>query len=168
LEVVAAMQFITLVQIRPGDESAETGSRVAAPAARWEHLKLQIQLVGGRVDQIWNVIGNDYDLMFLGQAGDPKTLHRIDALCEAEGYASKTHPAIEAAEYAKLVEDTADVLSYGGRQRQRQDVERGEAKRLATESGDGDPLLKYLGSIEGPADLSATVDKTVHGADRTR
>lgn len=121
------MQFITLVQIRPGDESAETGSRVAAPAARWEHLKHQIQLVGGRVDQIWNVIGNDYDLMFLGQAGDPKTLHRIDALCEAEGYASKTHPAIEAAEYAKLVEDTADVLSYGGRQRQRQDVERGEA-----------------------------------------
>ncbi len=39
---------------------------------------------------------------------------------------------------------------------------------LATESGDGDPLLKYLGSIEGPADLSATVDKTVYGADRAR
>jgi hypothetical protein len=38
---------------------------------------------------------------------------------------------------------------------------------LATESGEGDPLLKYLGSIEGPADLSATVDKTVYGADRT-
>jgi len=37
---------------------------------------------------------------------------------------------------------------------------------LATESGDGDPLLKYLGSIEGPADLSATVGKTVYGAER--
>lgn len=111
------MQFITLIQIRPGDEWAETGSRVAAPAAQWERLKQQIQLVGGRVDQIWNVLGNDYDLMFLGQAGDPKTLHRIDALCEAQGYASKTHPAIEAAEYAKLVEDTADVLSYGRNRR---------------------------------------------------
>ncbi len=39
---------------------------------------------------------------------------------------------------------------------------------LASESGDGDSLLKYLGSIEAPADLSATVDKTVSGADRAR
>ncbi len=39
---------------------------------------------------------------------------------------------------------------------------------LATEVGDGDPLLRYLGSIEGPADLSATVDKTVYGAGRPR
>jgi hypothetical protein len=39
---------------------------------------------------------------------------------------------------------------------------------LATESGDGDPLLQYLGSIEGPADLSATIDQTVYGAGRPR
>lgn len=39
---------------------------------------------------------------------------------------------------------------------------------LAAERGDGDPLLRYLGSIEGPADLSTTVDKTVYGADRAR
>jgi len=39
---------------------------------------------------------------------------------------------------------------------------------LATQSGEGDPLLRYLGSIEGPADLSETVDKTVYGADRPR
>jgi uncharacterized protein with GYD domain len=126
LEVVAVMQFITLVQIRAGDEPAETGSRVAARAAQWEHLKHQIQLVGGQVDQIWNVLGNDYDLMFLGQADDPKTLHRIDAVCKGEGYVSKTHPAIEAAEYAKLVEDTADVLSYG-RNRRDKSRERDEA-----------------------------------------
>ncbi len=121
------MQFITLVQIRPGGASAETGSRVAARAAQWQHLKNQIQLVGGRVNQIWNVLGNDYDLMILGEANDPKTLHRIDAVCKGEGYASKTHPAIEAAEYAQLVEDTADVLTYGGRQRQRPEVEREQA-----------------------------------------
>ena len=35
---------------------------------------------------------------------------------------------------------------------------------LAAQDGEGDPLLRYLGSIEGPADLSATVDKTVYGA----
>jgi len=39
---------------------------------------------------------------------------------------------------------------------------------LATELGEGDPLLRYLGAIEGPADLSATVDKTVYGAGRSR
>ena len=39
---------------------------------------------------------------------------------------------------------------------------------LAAELGEGDPLLRYLGSIEGPADLSATVDKTVYGAGRPR
>jgi hypothetical protein len=39
---------------------------------------------------------------------------------------------------------------------------------LATESAEGDPLLRYLGAIEGPADLSATVDKTVYGAGRAR
>ena len=120
------MQFITLVQIRPGGASAQRGSRVAARAAQWEHLQHQIQLVGGRIDQIWNILGNDYDLMFVGQAEDPKTLHRIDAVCKAEGYPSKTHPAIEAAEYAQLVEDTADVLSYG-RNRRAPGSERDEA-----------------------------------------
>jgi uncharacterized protein with GYD domain len=120
------MQFITLVQIRSGGDSAVAGSRVAARAAQWEHLKHQVQLVGGRVDQIWNVLGNDYDLLLLGEAEDPKTLHRIDAVCKAEGYASKTHPAIPAEEYAQLVEDTADVLSYG-RNRRDKSAERDEA-----------------------------------------
>ena len=44
-------------------------------------------------------------------------LEQLDAICKAEGYASKTHPAIEAAEYAQLVEDTADVLRTGGARR---------------------------------------------------
>lgn len=108
------MHFVTLVQIRPGGTSPETGSRVAARADQWQHLKSQIQLVGGRVNQIWNVLGNHYDLMLLGEADDHKTLHRIDAVCKADGYSSRTHLAIEAEEYAQLVEDTADVLSYGG------------------------------------------------------
>jgi len=111
------MQFITLVQLRPAGASTETGSRVAARATQWRHLQHQIQLVGGRVNQIWNVLGNDYDLMFVCEADDPKTLHRIDAVCKGQGYAAKTHPAIEAEEYARLVEDTANVLDYGRRRR---------------------------------------------------
>ena len=106
------MQFITLVQTRPG-AAGQTGSRAAAHVSQWQHLKNQIQLVGGRVSQTWNVLGNDYDLVFLGEADDPRTLHRIDAICKGEGYASKTHPAMAAEEYARLVEETADVLDYG-------------------------------------------------------
>src|SRR5256885_14154824 len=114
------MQFITLVQLRPAGASTEIGSRVAARAAQWKHLQHQIQLVGGRVDQIWNVLGNDYDLLFVGEADDPKTLHRIDAVCKGQGYAAKTHPAIQAGIYLCLdgrVEDTANVLDYGRRRR---------------------------------------------------
>ena len=33
---------------------------------------------------------------------------------------------------------------------------------LAAEAGEQDPLLAYLGLIDGPADLSETVDKTVY------
>ena len=39
---------------------------------------------------------------------------------------------------------------------------------LATQSAEGDPLLRYLGAIEGPPDLSETVDRTVYGAARSR
>ena len=117
------MQFITLVQTRTKQGAGPPGSRVAAHAAQWQHLKNQIHLVGGRVTQIWNVLGNDYDLVFVGEADDPKTLHRIDAVCKGEGYFAKTHPAIEAAEYARLVEETAEVLNYG-RQRPSADDER--------------------------------------------
>ena len=34
---------------------------------------------------------------------------------------------------------------------------------LAEEAGRTDPLLGYLGLLEGPADLSETIDKTVYG-----
>lgn len=34
---------------------------------------------------------------------------------------------------------------------------------MAAESADGDPLLRYLGVLEGPADLSETIDATVYG-----
>lgn len=33
---------------------------------------------------------------------------------------------------------------------------------IAVENADGDPLLRYLGALAGPSDLSATVDKTVY------
>jgi hypothetical protein len=33
---------------------------------------------------------------------------------------------------------------------------------MATEESEGDPLLRYLGTLDGPADLSETVDATVY------
>jgi uncharacterized protein with GYD domain len=126
LEVCGVVQFVTLVQTRPGATAGEPGSHGAAHAAQWQHLKHQIELVGARVSQIWNVLGNDYDLLFIGDADDPKTLHRIDAVCKGDGFASKTQPAIEAEEYARLVDETAEVLSYG-RQRRGRGTERDEA-----------------------------------------
>src|SRR5207248_1248608 len=116
------MQFITLVQLRPAGASTEIGSRVAARAAQWQHLQHQIQLVGGRVDQIWNVLGNDYDLMFVGEADDPKTLHRVDAICKAEGYMSKTHPAIKASRAIQYrwATPAANMTSISAQQQPRQ------------------------------------------------
>jgi len=35
---------------------------------------------------------------------------------------------------------------------------------LAAEAAEGDPLLGYLGLINGPEDLSETVDRSVYGA----
>jgi hypothetical protein len=34
---------------------------------------------------------------------------------------------------------------------------------LAVDHSDDDPLLRYLGTIQGPEDLSETVDETVYG-----
>lgn len=39
---------------------------------------------------------------------------------------------------------------------------------LAAEHGEQDPLLAYVGLLDGPADLSATIDKTVYGTERRR
>ena len=39
---------------------------------------------------------------------------------------------------------------------------------LAAEASEGDPLLRYLGSLDGPSDLSSTVDETVYAAERAR
>jgi catechol-2,3-dioxygenase len=36
------------------------------------------------------------------------------------------------------------------------------SEALAIEDADGDPLLRYIGSIAGPADMSATVDEVVY------
>jgi hypothetical protein len=58
-----------------------------------------------------NVLGNDYDVLLVGDTTSPKTLHQIDATCKAQGYEAKTHPAIDAEEYAALAEATVHVLN---------------------------------------------------------
>ncbi|MDQ6711019.1 MAG: GYD domain-containing protein [Candidatus Dormibacteraeota bacterium] len=104
------MEFVTLAQIRPRANS--NAARVPdEEASEWRQLEKQITLVGGKVQQIFNVLGNEYDLLIIGEAKDPRTLHRIDAICRREGYPAKTHPAIPAEEYTQLVEETNAILN---------------------------------------------------------
>jgi len=109
--LVGRMEFVTLVQVRPRAGSAGRAREPDREAMEWQRLERQITLVGGTVRQIFNVLGNEYDLLIIGEARDPRTLHRIDAICKREGYPAKTHPAIPASEYAALVEETNLILS---------------------------------------------------------
>ncbi len=103
------MEFITMVKIRPGSgrNKSDTGG---LNLSAWQELKDAIERIGGRVHIVKNVLGNDYDVLLIGDTASPKTLHQIDATCKAQGYEAKTHPAIDADEYAALAEATVQVL----------------------------------------------------------
>jgi len=109
------MQFVTLVRLRPSPIGILPTER--APGIyelEWTKLSKQMHLVGGKIQMMLNVLGNDYDLLIIGEAEDPKTLQRIDALCKREGFVAKTHPAVDAEEYARLVHEIADIVHRGG------------------------------------------------------
>jgi uncharacterized protein with GYD domain len=103
------MEFVTMVRIRPGSgrNKSDTGG---LNLSAWQELKDAIERIGGRVHVVKNVLGNDYDVLLIGDTASPKTLHQIDATCKAQGYEAKTHPAIDADEYAALAEATVQVL----------------------------------------------------------
>jgi uncharacterized protein with GYD domain len=103
------MEFVTMVRIRPGSgrNKSDTGG---LNLSAWQELKDAIERIGGRVHIVKNVLGNDYDVLLIGDTASPKTLHQIDATCKAQGYEAKTHPAIDADEYAALAEATVQVL----------------------------------------------------------
>ena len=108
------MQFVTLVRLRPGPTGIlPTEREPGIYETEWSRLSRQIQLVGGDILTMLNVLGNDYDLLIIGEAKDPKALHRIDALCKREGFVAKTHPAVGAEEYARLVHEIADIVQRG-------------------------------------------------------
>jgi uncharacterized protein with GYD domain len=102
--------FITLVQLRPGSRGAGGEPRAGLYESEWEHLTRGIERLGGHVSTVYNVLGNEYDLLVIGEAEDPKTLHRIDALCKTLGFVARTHPAVEASEYANLVRETNEIV----------------------------------------------------------
>jgi uncharacterized protein with GYD domain len=109
------MQFVTLVRLRPNVTGTLPMEREPGIyEAEWSRLSKQIQLVGGKIKSMLNVLGNDYDLLIVGEAEDPKTLTRIDALCKHEGFLARTHPAVEAEEYARLVHEIAEIVHLGG------------------------------------------------------
>jgi uncharacterized protein with GYD domain len=87
-----------------------------------------MQLVGARIETMLNVLGNDYDLLIIGDAEDPKALQRIDALCKQEGFVANTHPAVGAEEYARLVHEIAAIVHpLGGRSTRLDDEEQQQA-----------------------------------------
>ncbi len=102
------MEFVTMIRIRPGSghQSSTGGFDVSA----WEKLRDAIETIGGHVTLVKNVLGNDYDVLMIGDTTSAKTLHQIDATCKAQGYEAKTHPAIDADEYSALAEATLHVL----------------------------------------------------------
>jgi uncharacterized protein with GYD domain len=111
------MLFVTMVRLRPSATGILPAEREPGIyELEWSRLSKQMQLVGGKIQTMLNVLGNDYDLLIIGEAEDPKALQRIDALCKQEGFVAKTHPAVGAAEYAKLVHEIAAILNpLGGR-----------------------------------------------------
>lgn len=102
-------EFVTLVKIRPGAGQFRSKTGGFDPRA-WQTLKDAFERIGAHVSVVKNVLGNDYDVLILGEAGSPKTLHQIDATCKAHGYEASTHPAIDAIEYAELAEATEHML----------------------------------------------------------
>jgi uncharacterized protein with GYD domain len=109
------MQFVTLVRLRPSPIGIlPTDREPGIYEMEWSRLSKQMPLIGGKIQMMLNVLGNDYDLLIIGEAEDPKALQRIDALCKREGFVAKTHPAVEAEEYARLVHEIADIVHRGG------------------------------------------------------
>jgi uncharacterized protein with GYD domain len=102
--------FVTLVQLRPGSRGLGDEPNAGLYETEWENLTRGIESLGGQVSEVFNVLGNEYDLLIIGQAADPRTLHRIDALCKTLGFVARTHPAVEASEYAILVRETAEIV----------------------------------------------------------
>lgn len=99
-----------MVKIRPGSGQFKGETGGFEPRA-WQSLKEAFERIGAQVTLVKNVLGNDYDVLILGEANSPRTLHQIDATCKAHGYEAKTHPAIDAEEYAALAEATENVLN---------------------------------------------------------
>jgi uncharacterized protein with GYD domain len=123
-----SLKYVTQVRLRPNP----TGILpiVREPGIyemEWSRLSKQIQLIGGKIQTMLNVLGNDYDLMIIGEAEDPKALPRIDALCKREGFEAKTHLAVAAEEYAKLVHEISRTIHRGGVLREQSDGERQQA-----------------------------------------
>lgn len=122
------MQFVTLVRLRPSPNGIlPTEREPGIYETEWSRLSKQMQLVGAKIQNMLNVLGNDYDLLIIGEAEDPKALQRIDALCKREGFVAKTHPAVGAEEYAKLVHEIGEIIHPGGYGSRESDEERQQA-----------------------------------------
>jgi uncharacterized protein with GYD domain len=122
------MQFVTMVRLRPNSMGILPSEREPGIyELEWSRLSKQMQLVGAKIQTMLNVLGNDYDLLIIGDTEDPKALQRIDALCKHEGFVAKTHPAVDAEEYATLVHEISAIVHPLGGHSMHSDEERQQA-----------------------------------------
>jgi uncharacterized protein with GYD domain len=122
------MKFVTQVRLRPNPTGILPIEREPGIyETEWSRLSKQIQLIGGKIQTMLNVLGNDYDLLIIGESEDPKALPRIDALCKSEGFEAKTHLAVAAEEYARLVHEMARTVQRGSVRPERSDEQREQA-----------------------------------------
>jgi uncharacterized protein with GYD domain len=104
------IQLVTMVKMRPGAGGTDRSDTGGFGTGAFENVRAALAAIGGEVTGAWNVFGNDYDVLLFTQSDDPKALHRIDAAFKALGYEAKTHPMVDAEEYAELARQTMETL----------------------------------------------------------
>jgi mRNA-degrading endonuclease HigB of HigAB toxin-antitoxin module len=115
------IQFISMIRLRPGAPSTaqeQGGQSMTVNPSSYIHVEEVLETLGADLKTlnngeraIFNVLGNDYDVVVMGEVQSHQTLAKIDAVLKLQGYIAKTHPIIQSDEYRKLAEETASLFS---------------------------------------------------------
>jgi hypothetical protein len=73
-------------------------------------LRSALGRVGAQVSDIWNVTGDDFDMLILGTADSSDTLLKIAAICKGQGYQTKVHLAVPNTQYLEIFDTVRQVF----------------------------------------------------------
>lgn len=109
-----------MIRLRPGASSTAQehgGQSVTVDPASYLYVEEALETLGARLKimnrdepAIFNVLGNDYDVVIMGEVDNYQTLAKIDAVLKLRGYIAKTHPIVQSEEYRRLAEETASLF----------------------------------------------------------